>query len=130
MLVAFFLLPYLLFLVALFTYFTHALAHIVVHIALLGLGSHLVLQIAPFLDPALPFSRPPATKGQNTAAFFALMMGIGIFGGLFEPVSMLLYRSTVATVAAFATVLLASATVDRRTRARVELQTASLEFEG
>ena len=38
MLVAFFLLPYLLFLVALFTYFTHALAHIVVHIALLGLG--------------------------------------------------------------------------------------------
>jgi len=107
-----------------------ALAHVAVHIALLGLVSHLVLQIALFLDPALPFSRPPATKGQNTAAFFGLMMGIGIFGGLFEPVSMLLYRSTVTTVAAFGAVLLASATVDRLTRARVELQTASLEFEG
>ena len=128
-LVAFFLLPYLLFLAVLFTYLAGHLVHVAVHIALLGLLSHLVLQVAVLLDPELPFSRP-MQKGRNQTALFGFMAVITFISVFLEVFSAELYSSLTATLAVFTVIVLASGGVDRLTRARVERQTQSLEFEG
>jgi hypothetical protein len=129
-LVVFFLLPYLAFLTAIFVYIAGNVLHVAVHVALLGLISHLILQISLFAEPDLPFSKPPAQKGQNTSVFFVLLVGIAVLSGVIQAVSPLLYSSLPGTVVAFGVVVAASLGVDRLTRARVERETASLEFEG
>ncbi|MEP6916204.1 MAG: hypothetical protein ABJC89_11185 [Acidobacteriota bacterium] len=129
-LVAYFLIPYLAFVAAITTYFAGHALHVAVHITLLGLISHLVLQIVMFLDPALPFSRPPADKGRRSTSFIGLVGGIVIVVGIVGSFSPALYGSVAATLTALALLLLASAALDRLTRARVERQTGSLEFEG
>ena len=53
-----------------------------------------------------------------------------ILANLVQPFSAHLYGSWTATLTAFALVLLASLGVDRLTRAPVQWQTGSLEFEG
>ena len=127
--VVLFLLPYLGFLAAIFMYMTGSIWHVLVHLALIGFLSHLGLQVLVLLDPALPFSRP-LTKGQSPGLFFGFMMVGSVIALLLEVFSPFLYASRVATAAAFALVAAASAIVDRRTRARVEQQTAALEFGG
>jgi hypothetical protein len=129
-LVAFFVIPYLTFLTVVYTYFTGNFQHSLVHIALLGCLSHLALQVALFIDPALPFSRPPAQKGQNTTSLFVFTLAIFIINAALHSFLASLYASRSATGAAFALLLLASVGVDRLTRVRVRRETGSLEFEG
>ena len=128
-LVAFFLLPYLLFLTALYTYFIGNVFHVAVHIGLQGLLGYLVLQVAMLADPALPFSRPPQ-KGRNSAATLIFVMVAAMASTVLNTFSAALYGSALATAGAFGAIGLASVVVDRLTRARVELETESLEFEG
>jgi hypothetical protein len=127
--VAFFLIPYLLFIAAIYLYFTHNILHVVVHIALLGLISHLILQAFVLLDPELPFSRPAQTGGRSTAVL-VLMMLLGLVSGLLQAFSPLVYRSVTATAIAFGSLLLVTIVLDLLTRARVERQAKSLEFAG
>jgi hypothetical protein len=129
-LVAYFLIPYLAFVAAVTMYFAGHPAHVAVHIGLLGLISHLLLQIVMFLDPALPFSRPPADKGGRSTSFIGLIIAIVAIVGLLGAYSPALYASVPATLTAFALLLVASAALDLLTRARVERQAGSLEFEG
>jgi hypothetical protein len=106
-----------------------ALTAVLLKLDLLGLLSHLVLQVAVFLDPELPFSRP-TQKGRNQTALFGFMTVITIVSVFLEIFSAELYGSLTATLAMFTVILLASGGVDRLTRARVERETRSLEFEG
>jgi hypothetical protein len=55
---------------------------------------------------------------------------MGALSALLNAYSSTLYASLRSTLAAFAAIVLAGIVVDRLTRARVERQTASLEFEG
>ena len=64
-LAAFFLLPYLAFVAALYLYFVHNVWHVALHVGFLGLLSYLALQVMVLLDPELPFSRP-WQKGRNS----------------------------------------------------------------
>jgi hypothetical protein len=128
-LVASFLLPYLLFLVALYTYFVGNALHVAIHIALQGLLGYLVLQVTMLADPALPFSKP-TQKGRNSVATLAFMLAAVVASTFLDAFSAQLYGSAVATAGAFGSIVLASLVVDRLTRARVELATESLEFEG
>lgn len=128
-LVAMFLVPYLAFVAAVYLYFVPNLLHVGVHIALLGLLSHLCLQIATFMDPDLPFSKPP-TKGKTSTNTFAIIMIVVFFMVFFDPLSAWMYQSVPLTVLGFGAVLAASALVDLATRARVDRQTRALEFAG
>jgi hypothetical protein len=128
-LVAFFLLPYLLFLLALYTYLTGHLFHVAVHIALQGLLGYLVLQVTMLADPALPFSKPPL-KVRNSVAMLGFVGAGAAASTVLDAFSAELYGSALATAGVFGAIALASVVVDRLTRARVELETESLEFEG
>ena len=77
---------------AIYAYMIGNIFHAAVHMALLGLFSYLCLQLVVFIDPELPFSRPPQ-KGKNSALTIVLMFydrhhdddRRGVFGGdLFE----------------------------------------------
>jgi ABC-2 type transport system permease protein len=128
-LVAFFLVPYLVVLALVYTYMVGNLWHVAVHLALQGLLGYLVLQVAMLIDPALPFSRP-ARKGGNSIVMLVFLAAMGALSALLNAYSSTLYASLRSTLTAFAAIVLAGIVVDRLTRARVERQTASLEFEG
>jgi len=128
-LVAFFLVPYLIVLTLVYTYMVGSLWHVIVHLALQGLLGYLVLQVAMLMDPALPFSRP-ARRGGNSMVMLVFLAAMGALSAVLNAYSASLYASVQSTLAVFAAILLAGVIVDRLTRARVERQTASLEFEG
>jgi hypothetical protein len=128
-LVAFFLLPYLLLLTAVYTYMVGNLWHVIVHLALQGLLGHLILQVSMLIDPALPFSRP-ARKGGNSVVMIVFLTAMAMLSAVLNSFSPRLYSSASGTAGAFAAIAAVGFVVDRLTRARVERQTASLEFEG
>ena len=128
-LVAFFLVPYLLFIGAIFLCFSQNVWHVVVHVALLGLISHLVLQANVLLDPELPFSRPMQVN-RRANSIIMLMIVMFVISGLLQGFSATLYQSPTATAIAFGVVITSSIVMELLTRARVELQARSLEFEG
>ncbi len=128
-LVAFFLLPYLLFVTLVYTYFVGNVLHVALHMALQGLLSLLVLQVAMLIDPALPFSRP-TQKGRDSFLLFVFLIMMTMIRVFLSIFSAQLYSSLLATTSVFATMILASLLIDWLTRTRVGLQAASLEFEG
>jgi hypothetical protein len=128
-LVAFFLVPYLLFVLAVYLYYVPRPLHVAVHLTLLGLVSHFCLQFMIFMDPDLPFSKPPM-KGRATMTMFMLIFTIIFFVAFFQALAPRMYQSLPLTLAGFVAVLGASALVDLFTRARVERQMRSAEFEG
>lgn len=127
--VAYFLAPYLLFIGAIYMYFARNIVHVLVHVLLLGLISHLVLQSMVLLDPELPFSRPTQV-GRRTGSVVILMLVMGVISGLQQAFSPMLYQSVIATTLAFGAVIVATIVIDLLTRARVDRQARSLEFEG
>jgi hypothetical protein len=128
-LVAVFVVPYLLFVFAIYVYAVREVVHVAVHIALLGLVAHLLLQIALLIDPALPFSRP-MQRNRNSSLFFVFTMATVAVGALIQFFVVRLYASALATIMAMVAILALGAAIDWLTRARVERQSRLIEFEG
>ncbi len=74
-LMRFFVIPFLLLLGMIFFFHFEHLAHVVLHILVLGLLSHLFLQLAFMLAPDLPFSRPHV-KGQQSRRLIVVVLVI------------------------------------------------------
>jgi amino acid transporter len=128
-LVAFFLIPYLLVVSAIYSYVVGNVVHVLVHVAFLGLLAHLVLQLALLLDPALPFSRP-VQKSTNVTVFFGFTLVTVLVSLFIQLYSARIYSNLTSTVAAVAVIIVIGVVVDVITRARVQRQTQLLEFEG
>jgi len=128
-LVVTFLLPYLIVVGILLAYFTTSIPHLIVHLLVMVLVSHLVLQLVTFVEPELPFSRPLVKGTSSSRVFVVMILAVGAATSLpfFAP---LVYRSTIATAAGIATLVLISVMIDRFTRLRIEAQASRLEFEG
>jgi len=127
--VAWFLLPYLVVVAALYAWFVPNVIHAVVHVALLGLVSHLCLQVLVLMDPEMPFSKPPSRSGRS-ATLIIFMMVVGGLAAAFGSLSSWLYRSPGSILVAFGAVLAATVAAESLTRARVRRGAQSLEFEG
>jgi hypothetical protein len=125
----FFLVPYLLFLVALYSYLVGSVLHVALHIGILGLLGHLTLQVAMLIDPALPFSQPPQ-RGRNSIVMMAFLLATGIASTVLDAFSFALYSRVSWTLGVVAGIVGGSVLADRLTRARIERETHSLEFEG
>jgi hypothetical protein len=79
--VVYFLLPFLVLVAALYVWRSDEVGHALAHTAMLGLISHVALQGAVWLNPHLPFARPP-DKIQGSAGLFAWMLFVIIGGQL------------------------------------------------
>jgi hypothetical protein len=77
--VVYFLVPFLLLVGAVYVYRFDDVTHALAHTALLGLISHIALQGAFWLNPQLPFARPPE-KASGSVGLIAWMMFV-ILGG-------------------------------------------------
>jgi hypothetical protein len=77
--VVYFLLPFVLLVAAVYVYRSDDVTHALAHTALLGLVSHLALQGSFWLNPQLPFARPPE-KASSSVGLIAWMMFV-ILGG-------------------------------------------------
>ena len=128
-LVVTFILPYLLFVALAVAYFSENVLHLLIHLSVIGLLSHLVLQVTTFVVPELPFSKP-ITKGRSSTRVFLLSMLVAVGAVFFPLLAPVLYRSTWTIVCTFAIVIAVTAAMERLTWIRVQRQTATLEFEG
>ena len=66
----------------------------------------------------------------TSAVTLAFVLAAAMASTVLDTFSAELYGSALSTAGAFGALVLASVVVDRLTRARVELETDSLEFEG
>ena len=129
LLVVTFLVPYLVLVGAVLSYFSPSVLHVAVHLIVVGLISHLVLQVVILTEPELPFSKP-LVKGSSSTRVFVVMFVVGTSAAVLPAVAPLIYSSAAATVAALAALVGVSVVLDRATRVRIERLTAGLEFEG
>lgn len=128
-LVVSFLIPYMALVGALLAWFSTNAAHILVHLVVIALVSHLVLQIVTLVEPELPFSKP-VVKGRSSSRVMLLMVVVGVGVVIVPLTAPFVYRSTIATSVLIAGLIAASAVLDRITRLRIESQAAQLEFQG
>lgn len=128
-LVVMFLLPYLAAVGLTLAWFSTNLLHLAVHLLVVTLVSHLVLQVVTFIEPELPFAKP-LVKGTSSMRVFMVMIVVVLVAGILPHLAPYMYRSTVATLGGIVTLIVLSVMVDRFTRLRVEAQTAELEFQG
>ncbi len=124
----YFLFPYLAGMTAVFLYFFRNVVHVLVHVTILALISHLLLQLTVLLQPVLPFSQP-ARKGQRSAGMMIILMFgpmlamllIFVFGRLIYPRPTLLLTSLAILTAA-------SWGIERMLARWIRRRTAFLEY--
>jgi hypothetical protein len=128
--IVFFLLPYLLFIGAIFLYFYANAGHVLLQLVVLGLFAHFFLQFSVLLNPALPFSQPPR-KGQRTANVmlpvlfgpFAALLMLWVFARWVYPNPAVLF-STLAALAG------AGGLLEGVLRRQIRRRVVSLEYQG
>jgi ABC-2 type transport system permease protein len=127
---AFFLAPYLAFVTLLLQYFSAQPIHVLVHMTVIGLFSHLCLQGVMLLDPTLPFSRPTDKTARSMTTFLTIgaTFVVALVSG--PVLALFVYVSQLRIAALIAGLIAASVLVDRLTRVRVERLSKQLEFAG
>src|SRR6478672_10715560 len=98
-------------------WFYHHVRIVLIHLVVMGLLSHLLLQLSTLIEPELPFSKP-IDKGLSSARIFGLTMLAGVAATGLAFVTPSLYGRPLAVI--LTCVLLAAATVvfDRSMRFR------------
>jgi hypothetical protein len=125
-----FVLPYLALIGVLMAFYFTSLAHVAVHVAVLGLIGNITLSIAIRVLPYLPFSRP-VQKGEQSARYISLFIVTSmIAGALFPVLTIWVYRTPVRAALAVVLLLGISYLLERMLRANLDRLTAELEFVG
>jgi hypothetical protein len=124
-----FLVPYILVVAVVLAFLSANLWHLAIHLLVVGLISHLVLQVVTLIDPELPFSKP-LQKGRSSTRVFILIVVVGMGSVLLPLLSPLVYGSAWATSILLVVLVGLSVLLERMTRLRIEAQAAKLEFEG
>jgi ABC-2 type transport system permease protein len=128
--VMYFLVPYLLLIGVLFAYFYTALWHAVVQLLVLALIAHLVLQIAVFFSPEVPFSRP-VKKGERSARMILIMMIMPVLTlGFLSGVFLLVYPSRLLTGGLLVFLALLTLTMERLLARRIQRRLGALQYQG
>jgi ABC-2 type transport system permease protein len=127
---AYFVIPYLTFLGAIFLYFWGNLLHVVVHSGVLALLSYIFLQITVLLHPVLPFSMP-LRKAERSTKLVGIMMltpiaAIGLMGVLFY----LAYPHPPVLAGAMIGLVLFSWLLEIALKNRAQRRTSSMEYQG
>jgi hypothetical protein len=125
-----FVLPYLGLMAVVFLHQFGNPLHVAVHVVVLGLLSHLFLQMTVFIDPNLPFSKP-MQKGERSVVMFVTALVQAVLAvPLVMLVSRFIYSSAALTAAFIAGMVLLSAGVERLLAVRVTHRSARWEYIG
>lgn len=128
-LVIFFIFPYVLGLGVVFSIFFESFLNVLIHVFMLGIISHLILQVLVVTNPFLPFSRP-VRKGERTAGVFvgiivaALSMTI-----IINILAHLIYPSQAATAITLVVLAVMTLLFERFAAVRVRRMSARLQYD-
>jgi len=126
----YFVLPYLVFVGLIMSFFFESLLHVIVHMAVVALVGHITLQVAVRLLPGLPFSEP-VRKGGQPGRFLAMWLVVSAVSAVILPVlSFWIYPSLARSAATLAGLVLATLLLERVLRMRLERLTSGMEFAG
>jgi len=128
-LVAFFVVPYLILVGATLVVFTRDRAHVLVYLLVVGMMSHVALLVATLLDPELPFAKP-MERTSGASRIIVTMVVISLMGVVISLVSRIIYASLAMTAVALGLILLVTFALGHLTRLRIERQASHLEFQG
>lgn len=129
--VAFFIVPYLLVMLGIYAWAYGHVGHALLHVALLAVLVHLLLQLVFLISSDLPFSQP-ARKGERSSKLFMLVMVIPmLFVFMVMP---LLYWLVYVSMLRFALLLgggiLLSLLLERLLRFRINFASRGLQYLG
>jgi len=124
-----FLVPYILVTGVAMVWFYHEVRTVVLHLIVIGLLSHLLLQVSTLIEPELPFSKP-IDKGLSSARIFALTMLAGVAATVLALVTPSIYGRTSAVLLTCGVLTASTIVLDRWMRLRVGREAAGLEFLG
>jgi hypothetical protein len=125
-----FVLPYLGFMAAIFLYCFGNPIHVVVHVLVLGLFSHLFLQMTVFIDPNLPFSKPMQKGERSVVMFMTALIQTVLSVPMVMLVSRFIYPSALRTAFFIVGVVMLSVGVERMLAGRVSSRSARWEYIG
>lgn len=127
--VAFFIVPYLVFVGALLAFFVDDLVWLAGWLVVVGLMSNLVLLAETLVKPVVPFSLPPG-KMEGTSKMIWIMILVGVLGGVLPFLVGWLASNPGKLGAAAAALIAASVIFARLVRLRVERAATQLEYQG
>jgi hypothetical protein len=125
-----FVLPYLGLMAAVFLYRFGNPVHVAVHVFVLGLLSHLILQMTVFIDPNLPFSKPMQKGERSVVVFMTAMFQTVISIPMIVVVSRFIYPSVLLTTSFIVTLSMLSLGIDRLLAVRVRSRSTMWEYVG
>jgi hypothetical protein len=126
----YFVLPYLSAIGMVFLYFFRNPWHVLLHLTLLALLSHLFLQIAVFANSALPFSQP-VRKAQRSSSFVGILLIAPMAAvALLYAFSRWIYPNIPLLLALLAGLAGFSWLLEQMVQMQVRAQCASLEYQG
>jgi ABC-2 type transport system permease protein len=114
---AYFVLPYLLFLGLLLAYWFTRIDHLVILLVTLALMCHLVLLVQLLLNPELPFSQPETKGGRSQVMVLAI--GLSVFAVWLPSLLHLAFATPGRVVGTLTTFVIANLVLQKLTSARV-----------
>jgi hypothetical protein len=125
---AYFVLPYLIIVGALLLYFFRNPLHVLLHLLLLALLTHLMLQLTTLFSPDLPFSRP-VRKAHRSTSLFVLMILCQVVGvGLVYAFSRWAYPRPLLHFGAMASLVGLTWLLEKSVKARIAHQCRHLHY--
>ena len=127
-LMVFFVLPYVLGLGIIFAFHFTSYQHVVVHVLILALLSHCIMQLLVMVNPHLPFSRP-LRKGERTSGIFIGIILAAV--GMTATINLLarqIYTSQVATGATLVSLAVLTILFEKVAARRVRTKAADFQF--
>jgi energy-converting hydrogenase Eha subunit A len=128
-LVVFFIIPYVFGLGVVFSFHFESIEHVLLHVFILSMLSHLILQVIVMINPYLPFSRP-TRKGERTAGIFiGIIIAAIVMTVIINVLARLIYPSAYATGITLLLLAMLTLVFERLAAERVRKKTRLLQFD-
>jgi energy-converting hydrogenase Eha subunit A len=124
-----FVLPYVFSLGAIFYLYFENYQHVIIHVLILCLLSHLIMQILVMANPYLPFSRPIRKGERTTSVFIGIVIAAVSMTIIINILARLIYPSQIATGVTLVTLALMTIIFEKLAADRVRRKAGLFQFD-
>lgn len=123
-----FVLPYVLGLGIIFAFHFTSAQHVVVHVLILALLSHCIMQLLVMANPHLPFSRPLRKGERSNGIFLGIIVAAVGMTAIINLLARLIYTSQIATAATLVSLAVLTVVFEKLAARRVRGKAADFQF--
>ncbi|MCB2203978.1 hypothetical protein KQI65_04460 [bacterium] len=128
-LVVFFIIPYIIGLGIVFAFNFESVKHVLLHMFILSMLSHLILQVLVMVNPYLPFSRPSKKGERTTGVFVGIIIAAVVMTIIINLLTRLIYPSAYATGITLLVLALCTLFFERLAAERVRKKASRMQFD-